>query len=316
MQDIDFDELDRAVSTAMEGKDRPAEPAVPMTSTTPPATEAPAVEVTERTRVAAPERANMATSPAARRSSGRFMDVVHPSSDMRRSGAQPQPQPDAQKTEEALADTAMPAAEPRGPHAQDVHEGHSWPEPIDMAAAEVPEHHEEPEASDEPANEESEPLASPFLASAKIEKRPLGAFSSAQPEPATPVEPTPESVAKEAPEEAPVDQFVDEPKNIPEPPALEESPAPETPEPFVGSTPESTSVTPLAQASIPQQYKEQPASGEEPSGAIYDTESYHQPLAHPAKKAHGWLVVLWILGLIILGGGLGAAVYFFVLPQL
>jgi hypothetical protein len=72
----------------------------------------------------------------------------------------------------------------------------------------------------------------------------------------------------------------------------------------------------LGVASIPQQYTEQPVSDDQPSGAIYDTESYHQPLSHPKKNNAGWLVIVWIVGLILFGAGIGAALYFFVLPML
>jgi hypothetical protein len=63
--------------------------------------------------------------------------------------------------------------------------------------------------------------------------------------------------------------------------------------------------------SIPQQYREEPNTGDKDNGGIYDTDSYHQPLAHPAKKKSGWLWVLWIVIILIIGAGGGAALYFF-----
>lgn len=62
--------------------------------------------------------------------------------------------------------------------------------------------------------------------------------------------------------------------------------------------------------SIPQQYREEPSSGNQESGAIYDTDTYHQPLTHPPKQKSGWLWVVWIVVILLLGAGGGAALYF------
>jgi hypothetical protein len=72
---------------------------------------------------------------------------------------------------------------------------------------------------------------------------------------------------------------------------------------------------PAGPASITQQYTEQPSANQQ-SGSIYDTENYHQPLAHNAKKRSGAWVILWIFLLVILGAGAGVAFYFYVLPML
>ena len=69
--------------------------------------------------------------------------------------------------------------------------------------------------------------------------------------------------------------------------------------------------------SITQQYAESPSTGDAPATtSIFDTDAYKKPLAHPKKKSSGWLVVLWIAVLLIVGAGAGAAVYFYVLPLL
>ena len=62
--------------------------------------------------------------------------------------------------------------------------------------------------------------------------------------------------------------------------------------------------------SIPQQYREEPSTGDKDNGAIYDTDTYHQPIAHPAKKKSGWMWVVWIVAILLLGAGGGAALYF------
>lgn len=320
MQDIDFDELDKAVNSVL---------------TQPDTTEAPAVSQTvpERSSLVS-ARSTPLTSPAARRSSGRFMDVFHPSSDMR---------PDQKPTTTA---PVSPDPEPTvevAPEPADTKE-FAWPDPLDLSddttepAAEV---QPEPTIKEEPAA--VTPLDSPFLTDAQVEKRPLGAFSDTTPAldlsdalkeeelGVVPVEVEDEvAVEPVAPVEAEVSQT--SPVQAEDVTDLEVSE-----EALIGSTetadtsssaqPEEAPEVPaqsfdipasttLATASIPQQYKEHPADDNQPSGAIYDTEAYHQPLAHPQKKSSGWLVVLWVLGLILLGGGIGALLYFFVLPQL
>ena len=282
MNDIDFEELDRAVSSAL-GPDAGKTPAA--TAEAPaPATPAPAP-------TPPPVPTPASASPAARRSSGRFMDVVHPSSDMRSGGGSTQSRP--------LEVPPRPASTPvpdEGTQETPSTQGSSfqWPDPLDMAES--------------PKTESgSEPQGSPFMNTEKIEKRPLGAFSSEK----APEEPKPES---ESASEAPAETS----QPIAEAGAVDVSALDMSEEALVGGTkqadtePEASSVP----TEITQQYKEQPSTTEQPSGAIYDTESYHKPLAHPAKKQSSVLVIVWIIGLILLGGGLGAAMYFFVLPLL
>jgi hypothetical protein len=69
-------------------------------------------------------------------------------------------------------------------------------------------------------------------------------------------------------------------------------------------------VVPKGPISIPQQYKEEPSTGDAKNGAIYDTDTYHhQPLAHPKKKKSGWMWVIWIILILIIGAAAGAALY-------
>lgn len=97
MKDIDFDELDRAVGSVLSGKKstkkaapakssakaadepKPAEEKAASTVTPTESTTAAETKPVTRTATASARRA----APALRRSSGRFMDVVHPSSDMK-----------------------------------------------------------------------------------------------------------------------------------------------------------------------------------------------------------------------------------------
>lgn len=271
MSDFDFDEIDRAVSSTMSpSKDAPEPPADDSKV---------AVSVT---------RTSTPTVP--RPTSGRFMDVVHPSSDMKGS-EKPAPQPEV-KTPEPVIDTS----------ADNV----AWPDPLDFHGFKD----DEPVAEEKTPDEDELTLPeTPFLAGTKVEKRPLGAFSTA--EPATPL-------LEDPTEDEPLLEATNEPE-------VEEVPNPEEPVETVTETLEEEVATPPAPAvedeyanvptSITQQYKEQPATDDNPSGAIFDTESYHAPLTHTPKKS-GALVILWIVALILVGGGIGAAAYFFVLPNL
>lgn len=67
---------------------------------------------------------------------------------------------------------------------------------------------------------------------------------------------------------------------------------------------------PAGPISIPQQYREEPSTGDQNNGAIYDTDAYHQPLAHPKKKKSGWIWVMWTALFLALGAAGGAALYF------
>jgi hypothetical protein len=214
---------------------------------------------------------------------------------------------------------------------------------------------EKPEETPEKQSEEDkkptdQPLSSPFLPDAKVEKRPLGSAAPMVPMIAPEHElqalapddseaqlPAKPSDVQEPPEEFRGDLMQveadthmgvpktdqthpintkpedEEPLSSASSTQEESSETKETPKPVEASISEdekSSSESHMGRISIPQQYKEQPSSGEKESGAIYDTDTYHQPLAHPAKKKSGWLWVLWIVLILIVGAGAGVALYF------
>lgn len=290
MTDMDFEEIDKAVSSAMgSGPDDSKDQAVPVT-------------VSARSSVATSERS---PAPAAKRSAGRFMDVMHSSSDMK--------------------STQRPSGTPAKPD-------YTFP----SGAVETP----KPEITDAVADvdeiDDSQPLSTPFLTDTKVDKRPLGAYSdTVKDEPAEEMaSPTEDNLSKDnfqtpLPAELGDDLLAIESKQIPSEtpvsgqtvsePKLADQLAVETseqamPAPAPAEIPNDEPEPPVP--SIVQQYKEQPSSATQTSGAIFDTEQYHTPLAHTPKKHTGWLVVIWILALIIIGAGLGAAAYYFVLPGL
>ncbi len=192
-------------------------------------------------------------------------------------------------------------------------------------------------------------IETPFISGATVEKRPLGAFSGGvadqtqpqvTPDPVVESDTTAETVEQPVesvePEEIsdapPVTESFPSEESMPEAPVILESaepevavsPAPteipippEAPATAVPAEPVSDS-QPSAQqqTSINQQYQEKPSTGDQTNGAIYDTDAYHKAILQPVKKKSGWLMVLWILLLLIVGAGSGVAVYFFVLPNL
>lgn len=212
---------------------------------------------------------------------------------------------------------------------------------------ETPPEPEMPQVEAEP--ETSAPLTSPFLPDAKVEKRPLGgtateddapieedAISRApmaddikksvdDPNKQLPANPT--EVEQVLPEELSGDLMAVEAdtthaelkrahdeNQAPISPVTAEKPAaaqdfePKEPSTKPAAIVEEAPV-PAGPTSIPQQYKEEPSTGDQDNGSIYDTDTYHQPLAHPAKKKSGWMWVVWIALILAVGAGGGALLY-------
>lgn len=220
MKDIDFDELDRAVGSAL-GTDDTAVPDTPTTSvadtTATPVVDAPSVESLAPASPSSPspETAPKPASPARRR--GQFLDMVHPSANMRsttplpstvrktiapiNADTTPEAIPDMQaeahsEADSSGADTNAPVAvasisapEAAVAETHDAPAAHpAWPDPLDFASsqpkvAETPESQpEEPSfvAVDTVAQSDAaevEPSQTPFVTDAKVDKRPLGAFA-------------------------------------------------------------------------------------------------------------------------------------------
>lgn len=358
-KDLDFDELDKAVTSLMGGvKDKDLEAKennLDINSTLGP-DESPsykhlgqvagtigseAIDRPEQT-VSLGDDASAQSSvvPPALKRSGRFMDVVHPSSDMR-----------ASFSSVSREGTTIKAPESLPP--PDTTEGNlpsSGDEPVQAVA--TPDDIAPEETPEEEAPKAPEPLSSPFLPDTKVEKRPLGGLATEKAlddekdeeppkEELSPVEsmaetskeetasvPEMSSDKKDEDEFSKMDAMATEPakslnevnEHIPEEYknellAVEQNLATsvDSSEEKPASEATSTSDTPSAPviASIPQQYQEKPSTGETTSGAIYDTDNYHKPVAHPAEQKSGWMWVIVILALIVIGGLLGAAAYFF-----
>jgi hypothetical protein len=403
MKDLDFDELDRAVNSLMTNvpKSTPSasddkEKTLDITPTLEEGSQ-PVFDKVEKTATAAvtpqsPEvpssapasppaaehaapRPGSVSLPAARRG-GRFMDVVHPSSDMKktevpshvsRQGSTVEPLKGSTISEMLPPKPDMPTQGPTEPtkvkDAESVVEPVSeptqvtepssapsdWPDPLDVAPVEMSEKKDDelpaPEVANdtvvvEPEEEMPAPLTSPFLPDTKVEKRPLGT--------AKPDTLTEEPEISAAPHEEKEPKTVDDPNDqLPADPTEIETPLPEelqgdlmaveadttheqvkqahdaatipmpseknapvVSSPVADKQPVSEPAIPSGPTSIPQQYHEEPSTGDQRNGAIYDTDSYHQPLAHPAKKKSGWMLIVWIVLVLLVGAGGGAALYF------
>jgi hypothetical protein len=372
--ELDFDELDRAVNSLISTTTsspvdvETTEKTLTLEETTdvPTVDPSPApVSDTTATPVDIPSLSSPQTL-ATKRSSGRFMDVVHPSSDMRpnltHASTLHQSPIASTITTVDTGHTVEPVVPlPVAPVSND------WPDPLDYTApkdmtepdtvaldtpvqAPVEETAEDDDDIDAIANdinntlkpETEEAQTSPFLPDTKVEKRPLGAFSTETPAIAAEVTPVEPSVVLPPIVEAAPTEPVDEsqtPANNGDaqiPPANEaDAPLPEElqsdllsiesdPSSSVVEAPLSPTVevkpaeidTPVGPTAITQQYKEEPSTGDQQSGAIFDTKSYHKAFSQPVKQKRKKTWMLWVLLLIIVGGGIGFCIYYFVLPAL
>ena len=288
MNDIDYDELDRAVNSLSGSSTGPDEPSsVPVNSATTLPSTTVALPVVTPPEPSTTTSDNLQANLVARRSSGRFMDVMHPSSDMR--PTQPIPPRSVTNLSAPVVPSPAPTMETNSFSSTPVIQSSS-PQPVEVDSS------------------------SPFLPDTKVEKRPLGAFAGAT----MPQMPT-----------APINTSKPIDSDTPLPPELQddllsvetsEEEAPETQDPPVSvfnqpsAEPvqsENTQVT----GSILQQYVEKAEAPAPPTASIFEVGSM-KPANKKTGKKSGWLVVLWIIILIILGAGAGAAVYFYVLPKL
>jgi len=325
MTDIDFDELDKAVNSAMSNPPTSDNVAINSQPT-----------VNQNVAVSAqPGVANPRT--------GRFMDVVPPNANTRvnisvpsrvvsREGNDLDPNNVIEKVDATAAASSVVLADEVNPTQNQTTASNSSSELSSDSAAPITNTENEDADIDQISDDISktmvdtnnQPIDTPFLADAKVDKRPLGAFSeqASSPEPQTvstpetPVveQPVSDSVEVEKVESSSQQPVVTEPQtqdNVQQVSSM--SIQPEITSPVSTETRDSQTV---GVASINQQYKEQPSSGDQTNGSIYDTDAYHKAVLKPVKKKSGWLMVLWIFLLLVVGAGSGAAVYFFVLPNL
>jgi hypothetical protein len=375
MTELDFDELDKAVSNIMsgvdtskrkEGFDDPEDKVVEIPSSTEVPSNEPVSAITSpvvpsaadndtvtATADVKPAQEVKTSEPLAVKRRGQFMDVMHPSSDMktsvapRREGVSLQPSspfvasapvstpeeapmsPDPMTTPVVDIVTPLDSEPATGTTSQEQEAAPSepkeqaWPDPIDVAQGvdDARDADGDGMTDSSPAEIETvpqdvvnevaspaadQPITSPFIADAKVEKRPLGTAT-----------PFPESVATpDAPQPAPVvaspESLPDELKN--DVMALESS-STATSESKLNQVPEKASEPEVSKpnipGSIPQQYTEQPSTGTTSNSAIYDTSTHHQPLEGGVKKSSPAKWIILGLVLLIVGALAGAAYFYF-----
>lgn len=278
MSEFDFEELDKAVGEALgtASNDRSATAGRPGSD-----------DSSSRLGTSAPRDISQdrpSPSPAARRAaSGRFMDVMHPSSDMRNAsnGARP------------LSDITRTASVDSGAVADS--------EPVVDESPAVAPAVEEPELPfiDEPLNseeevsevavEEDEPSVpeSPFIADAVVEKRPLGYVP-------------PETKTSDP-------EFTGEDMEAIK---LEAEDSVYMSEPSLDfEVPAEAATTDLSAVEVDKIVADEPAPA-----SIFDTPATSVTVGKKSGKKSPLVVILWILALIVLGAGAGFAVFTYVLP--
>lgn len=173
--------------------------------------------------------------------------------------------------------------------------------------------------------------ASPFLADAKVDKRPLGGVATSEQS----KEPVDSAAAKNDAEKStgplmPSGEMsalpVNDQQNEDTPQAAPAPMPPEFHEDLLAveadrqadvasvksqeapATIEQASAAQVGPLSITQQYKEKLSTGDQSHTPIYDTNV--QPLTHPPLKKSGWWVVASIIAVIVVSVGIAAVLYF------
>lgn len=198
MKDLDFDELDRAVSSVLEAKGSEDSNTTNDTAVIPDTADQASDEATDNSSSLDSQK-----TLVQRRSSGRFMDVVHPSSDMKVQNKPTVSRQAADITPPGSSDSIAPIeAESIAPveSVDAVDDTHTLPDPLDFnnfsesdaeedTTATEESHEEAAAALEQAASElheldglmhdqrEIPPLDTPFVNDLSVEKRPLGAFS-------------------------------------------------------------------------------------------------------------------------------------------
>lgn len=309
MSDLDFDELDRAVNSLISK--------APTTDTTVKNDDKQDDDdeqlITSDIDVEEKVERPVLKSLAGQRSSGRFMDVIHPSSDMRNTTTKPE-----STTPFSLSATPKPPIQIPKPVSKPIIDDLTDKKSVepDSEIEDIFKETKLPSAS---------ALESPFIAGAKVEKRPLGAFSNDTKKPEIELSPTGEVTentdkgSDEKPEKEVDDQLPEELQE--DLLKIESGSSNQAEEKETEKDTEKDDIPEFEKdldldkpVQIVQQYKENKPSADKKSGAIYDTNVYHKAPELEEKKKSGWLWVLWIFLLIIVGVGAGVAAYFFVLP--
>lgn len=297
-------------------------------------------------------------SPAVRRG-GQFMDVVHPSSDMTTNTMGPRSTRPVASSAQSVTSIPSSVTRPVTPQPVAPRPASTQIErqPSPVSSPEVPAETKwtdslnflgrlkkdtpspAPVESEEPTvipASQTDPLFTPFLSDAKVEKRPLNALmTSSLDEPAHVSVPTTDTatrsvpssseaiVASELPPELSGDIVAIEASEPPKtldrpdtPPALPPEPTVnrpvQTPPPKQQETPSvRQALSAAATLSIPQQYKTKPVDESMAPHSMFDIEEMHQPLLTAGKQKKGagfWFGMLLLL--LLVGAAIGVGVYY------
>ena len=354
MKDLDFDELDQAVNSLIAKS-----PNLPVDNEVkPPVVDSNTVAPTPIGPVTSQSTSPILPPLAGRRSNGKFMDVVPPSSNTRVTPSIPDNVSRQGATINPISNLSLEPIKVPIPASTNEQPGSSlnkeWPDPIDFQGKNnITTTNKEPEKDDNMEDDidkisnditntlgdkQAESPESPFVSGAKVDKRPLGAFSNDTPKPMdgaltqSDKSNEPDVVKPSSNTFAPVSSNAPLPAELHNDLIKVESggdtvdttklAVTETSATTLTNTNAPSTTTspvdnqPTGPTSITQQYKEQPSSGDQSTGAIYDTNSYHKGILVNKKKKSGWMWVLWTVILLVVGSAVGAAVYYFVLPNL
>lgn len=193
----------------------------------------------------------------------------------------------------------------------------SWPDPLDFQDFQGME-------KDEAETEEKPAPTSPFLPEAKVEKRPLGAFSGFS---AKPPEQPDTAIPADAPELKSDDELTPEPNGVFKEPDAAKAPtmhdAPKEKAPAKDEHKTDTAKPDMqaqAMMSIPKQYhtKEKPA--DTAKRPVFDTKEYHPPLLEAAVHEHRggssmWSKLFIALATLVLLGVAGYFAYLYFVQQ-
>ena len=270
-----------------------------------------------------------ARSQAVTKRSGRFMDVMHPSSDMKTAmvssgSAAPalsipsrSPQVDATPmaidasiTTNSTASLTEAVSNDSTANANDLIAAQTPETPVSSTGISVspvatPVSDDSPPAvvKKEVSEEAAAAITSPFLTDAKVEKRPLGGSNTEEAGGNTQESVTWPDASKVGTEDIQLNPSVGDASIVPD----------EFNNDLLAiETTQLNSIEPAAAAAepvssdVPQ--SDSPRVAENTS-AIYDVKEYHAPLKHPAKKSSGWLWIIITIVIMAVCGGIGAATY-------
>lgn len=305
MKDIDFDELDAAVNSVMGNRSvgGSTSASVDSTSSTTP-TVKPITAKTVDEVVLPGIEPTVSPRPIARfnfpHRAGKAMDIVHPNSDTSslRSGPSPNFIKSATKATAAPGPDLLKALGETKETQDSSKTADSLPVQNFSGGGVA--------VTDAELSSSIDQAPSPFLTNVSLDKRPLGARNNEISEDYDFTKDDSLSddnllQGKDNDSDAPIDSIL-LPEELSKDVLEVESKA-------LTDTMDDATATP-APVSISPQYKARAVPTTDSHQALYDTASITPTVKHPAKKKSGWLSVVIIIGLLIAGAGIGAAIYF------